>query len=154
VRGFDLTARYPFRVGGQSFAVDAAGSWLLDYETRPTPAAEARQVVGLSGYPGRLRARTGLTWIGEAISASLHWSHVSEVRDRQGETVEPWNTVETQVAWTPSSGGWQGLRLALSIQNLFDEDPPFHNAPTGYGFDAGQANPMGRVFALQLIKRW
>lgn len=154
VRGFDLTARYPFRAGGQSFAVDAAGSWLLAYETRPTPAAEARQVVGLSGYPGRLRARTGLTWIGEAISASLHWSHVSEVRDRQGETVEPWNTVETQVAWTPSSGAWQGLRLALSIQNLFDEDPPFHNAPTGYGFDAGQANPMGRVFALQLIKRW
>ena len=46
------------------------------------------------------------------------------------------------------------LRLALTIHNLFDQAPPFYDAPSGFGFDPGQASLMGRTVALQLIKRW
>ena len=110
--------------------------------------------MGLVGYPGRLRARSGVSWTRGPLGASFHWSHVSSVRDRRGQTVDDWNTFDAQVSWSPSSGFAQGMRLALSVQNLFDEDPPFYDSAVGYGFDAGQANPMGRVVALQLIKRW
>nr|WP_314432306.1 TonB-dependent receptor [uncultured Brevundimonas sp.] len=154
VRGVDVTARYPFRLVGQDLSVETAASWILDYDSRPTPTAEVRQVVGLVGYPGRLRVRSGANWTRGSLGASLHWSHVSSVRDRLGQTVEDWNTFDAQVSWSPSSGPEQGTRLALSVQNLFDEDPPFYDSAAGYGFDAGQANPMGRVVALQLIKRW
>ena len=44
--------------------------------------------------------------------------------------------------------------MSLSVQNLLDEDPPFYDATAGYGFDAAQSNILGRVLALQLIKRW
>lgn len=154
VRGLDLTVRYPFQLAGQDVSVESAASWIIDYESRPTPTAEARQVVGLVGYPGRLRARSGVSWTRGPLGASFHWSHVSSVRDRRGQTVDDWNTFDAQVSWSPSSGFAQGMRLALSVQNLFDEDPPFYDSAVGYGFDAGQANPMGRVVALQLIKRW
>ena len=58
------------------------------------------------------------------------------------------------MSWTPGTGSGQGLRLALTIQNLLDADPPFFDSANGYGFDPGQGNPYGRVVALQLIKRW
>lgn len=154
VRGIDLSARYPFSLAGQALSVDTAASWILDYETRPTPAAEVRQVVGLVGYPGRVRGRSGLSWTRGGAGASLHWNHVSSARDRRGQAVDAWNTFDAQISWTPSSGLGQGARLALSVVNIFDKDPPFYDSNVGYGFDAGQANPMGRVVALQLIKRW
>ena len=46
------------------------------------------------------------------------------------------------------------MNLSAGVQNLFDADPPFYNGATGYGFDAGQANQLGRVVSLQLIRRW
>ena len=41
-----------------------------------------------------------------------------------------------------------------NVRNLFDEDPPFYNGATGDGYDAGQADPLGRVISLQLTQRW
>ncbi|MNI62701.1 hypothetical protein D3C73_1180320 [compost metagenome] len=62
--------------------------------------------------------------------------------------------MDGQVSWRPSWPRFDGLRLALTVQNLFDEDPPFYDSPTGYGFDPGQGGLLGRVVALQLIQRW
>ena len=52
---------------------------------------------------------------------------------------------ERRTRWSPAAG---------TVRNVFDADPPFYDAITGIGFDAGQADPLGRTFALQLTKRW
>lgn len=54
--------------------------------------------------------------------------------------------------WAPAA--LPGLRLTLGVENLFDENPPFYDGPTGYGFDPGEASLMGRVFSIQLTRRW
>lgn len=152
VRGLDLSARRALSLDAGQLLLETSGSWMLDYETRPTPVAPVRQVAGLIGYPVRLRARTGARWVGEAVDLGVHWNHVSDYRDRNGRRIDAWNTADLQLGWSPRAGS--GTRLTLTVQNLFDADPPFHDAATGFGFDPGQASLLGRVAALQLIRRW
>ncbi len=41
----------------------------------------------------------------------------------------------------------------MTVQNLFDEDPPFAIG-TQYNYDPGSGNPLGRVYAVALKKRF
>ncbi len=158
VKGLDVSGRYSRPVGTGVVSLDASASWILDYETRPTPTAPVRQVAGLIGYPAEFRARSGVTWAWADIDLSLHWTHVAAYQDVVGAPIDAWNTLDARFGWDlggdGSDGPGSGLRLALGVENLLDEDPPFYDAPTGYGFDAGQASLLGRAVSLQLIKRW
>jgi iron complex outermembrane receptor protein len=50
------------------------------------------------------------------------------------------------------------LQVGIEIRNALDEDPPYVNiAPSANGsggYDATVANPVGRLFALSLRKKW
>ena len=154
VNGFDLSARFPFSMGEHRITLDGSASYVLGYESQTTPTAMVREVVDLIGYPVRLRSRIGAGWSRGDWSADLHWNHVGDYRDRLGARIDAWNTADLRAGWAPGTGVLYGLRLALTVQNLFDRDPPFYNAPSGFGFDPGQSSLMGRTVALQLIKRW
>ncbi|CAN5310266.1 TonB-dependent receptor [soil metagenome] len=154
VSGLDLSGRYPVLQGDHDLSLDASASWLFDYDIQTTPASPMRDVLDLVGYPTRLRARAGASWAHGPWTASAHWSLVSDYRGIAGQTIDAWNTVDVGAAWAGASGFVEGVQVLLSVQNLLDEDPPFYDSPAGYGFDAAQANVLGRTVALQLIKRW
>ena len=155
VRGLDASGRYGFPLWSGQLVLDAAASWIRDYETRPTPTAPVRKVAGLISYPVEFRARSGVTWTRGDVDVALHWTRVAAYRDHLGARIDALNTLDARLGWSPGGEGpWSGLRLALAVENLLDEDPPFYDAPTGYGFDAGQASLLGRAVSLQLIKRW
>ena len=60
-----------------------------------------------------------------------------------------------RMRWTPTgSGALEGVEVALSVQNLFNEDPPFYDSPLGVGYDPANASPLGRTVALQISRRW
>jgi iron complex outermembrane receptor protein len=50
------------------------------------------------------------------------------------------------------------LDLGIEIRNAFNEAPPYVNlAPSGNGsggYDATSSNPIGRLFAISLRKKW
>jgi outer membrane receptor protein involved in Fe transport len=46
----------------------------------------------------------------------------------------------------------EGVEADLSVNNIFDRDPPFVDRLAGY--DVANARPFGRVIALYLTKRW
>jgi iron complex outermembrane receptor protein len=154
VRGLDVTAAYPVSLGVQTVTFDAGASYILDYDMQTTLAAPRRSVVGIVGYPVRLRSRAGATWSRGNVSAGLHWNHVAAYEDGVGVEVEAWNTADLLVSWSPDSGALSDTRLVLTALNLFDADPPFYNGAAGFGFDPAQANPLGRAVAFQIIRRW
>lgn len=154
VSGLDLAARQGWRSPLGLLTFDASASWILSYETRSTPTAPVRQVAGLLGYPVKLRGRAGVTWSRDAMQLGVHWSRVDAYRDRGGTQIDAWNTIDAQLSWSLGSDASRSLALQLGVQNLFDEDPPFYDAPLGFGFDGGQASPVGRAVSLQLIRRW
>lgn len=154
VRGLDLDVRYPLSVLSNTVTLDGSASYLLDYTVQTTPTGQVRELLDRVGYPTRFRARAGASWVRGDLSADLHWIHVSDYADALGRKIDAWDTADLQLGWSPSGARFDGLSLALSVQNLFDADPPFVDNRSGYGFDPGQANLLGRVVALQLIKRW
>lgn len=154
VRGLDAQIAYPLVFGAQTLDLEASASYLLDYDTRLTPTAASTSVLDRVGYPVRLRARMGGVWTVGDLSAGLHWSHVGDYGDAAGRRIAAWNTADLQFVWSPSVVALEGVRLIAGVQNLFDEDPPFYDSPSGLGFDPGQADLLGRVFSLQLVKRW
>lgn len=154
VKGVDLSGRYPVTVGAVLVTFDASASYILSYESQTTPTAVVRDVVDLIGFPVRIRSRAGAAWAWGDFGGDLHWNHVGDYKDRLGVGIDASDTADLQLAWTPESGAFEGLRVALTVQNLFDKDPPFYDAPSGFGFDPGQASLLGRTVALQLTQRW
>jgi len=154
VRGFDLSGQVSVEPSFGRLTFDGAASYVLEYETQSTPTAPVREVSGMIGFPVRLRSRLGMTWTRGDLAIGGHWNYVSAYEDRAGVEIDAWNTADMQVSWSPSAAALSGLRVALTVQNFFDADPPFYNAPSGFGFDPGQASLLGRVIAIQLTKRW
>jgi iron complex outermembrane receptor protein len=152
VRGVDFTAATPLRFGEHAVDLDASASWIADYRVQTTTTSPEQSRVGQVGFPVRLRARLGGTWSWRTVSAGLHWNHVASYADARGRGIDAWDTADARVEWALPVR--RGVRLALSVQNLFDADPPFYDSAIGLGFDAGQANPFGRIVALRLIQRW
>ena len=65
-------------------------------------------------------------------------------------------TVDLRAAWTLPEDGWtNGTVLALQVNDVFDEEPPFFPASSGSPmFDGigGAYNPIGRYIALNVRK--
>ncbi|MFJ6024273.1 TonB-dependent receptor domain-containing protein [Brevundimonas sp. NPDC092305] len=154
VKGIDLSGRVPLSFAGGRLTLDGSASYLLDYDTQSTPTAPVRSVVGLIGFPSRLRARAGAVWARGDFDVGAHWTHVHAYEDRLGAAIDASNLVDARINWSPTLHGRGGMRLTLAVENLFDEDPPFYNGPLGFGFDGGQASPMGRTVSFQISKRW
>ena len=76
------------------------------------------------------------------------------------ESVSSWTTVDLSVSQRIGGAGGEdrrGLQLGLSIQNLFDRDPPYVNNrsnTSALGYDPEKSNPLGRMISIQAVIRW
>ncbi|MDG2520529.1 TonB-dependent receptor [Caulobacter segnis] len=154
-RGVDVRARYDFSQGEHRFTAEADGVYLTRYRRGVTADAPAVDLLDTGGFPLDLRARGSLTWGYRSWTARATINYVDGYRDRlTGRSVDSWTTADLYLGWRPEAGFAQGLDISVSAQNLFDVDPPFYQAPAGYGYDAANADPVGRLLAVQVTKRW
>jgi outer membrane receptor protein involved in Fe transport len=155
VRGADLTATYGFERGPDRFTVEGSATWFADYDRRLTPAAATERLVDTVGFPVDFRGRVSGDWTRGPATTRLSLDYVDDYRTPAGGVVDAWTRLDAQLTWRfDADAGEAGTDLTLSVRNLLDAEPPFYDAPSGFGFDAAQADPLGRVVALQLIRRW
>lgn len=155
VRGLDVSASQSLTFGSHSVDLAASASYLFEYSRLLTPVASREALLGVVGFPVDLRLQASALWSWADWSARLGVNHVADYRDVAGRAIQAWSTVDGQVRWSPDARwGLNGLDVSVTVQNLFDEDPPFYDSPQGFGFDPGQAGPLGRTVVLQLTKRW
>lgn len=158
VQGVDLQLGHRFELVGGRASVLLNGTFLLDYERRTTPLAPAVERVDTVGNPPDLRLRATASWDRGPIGATLSVNHVGAYLDDlsiEPRRVSSWTTFDLQLRVRLDAVRWfGGTQLALSIQNLFDDDPPFVNRVGGQAYDAANADPIGRFVALQLIRSW
>ena len=76
-------------------------------------------------------------------------------------SVDSFTTVDLSLSYTADerAPAWsQGIQVQLTVENLFDQDPPFVENLSGanalYGFDPVNASPVGRLVALRVSKAW
>jgi iron complex outermembrane receptor protein len=155
VQGVDFTARYGLPLAGGTLDLSGNLSYLLDYRRKVTPNSTWLSLLNQARQPVDLRAKLGATWTRKAWSLTGGLNHVDDYKTPQGGPIDSWTTLDAQLSWRPQGTGWsKGLSAALSVQNLFDTDPPFYDDPQGVGYDTANADPLGRFVSLQLTKRW
>jgi outer membrane receptor protein involved in Fe transport len=156
VRGLDLTGTYGLTVKSDPVVIGGNLSWLMSYARRITAAAQSVELAGMATYPADLRARFYTSWTHGAFTTTASASHVGDLREVNATRIDSQTTFDLQVQWTSPAkvGVYRNLGLALTVQNLFDKDPPFYDSRVGVGYDPANYDPTGRVIALQLTKAW
>lgn len=160
IRGLDFDLGYSRPVGGGSISLSLGGTRLFAIDNQITESAPRDHVIGTLGNPVklRLRARAGLT-LG-AFDGGLAVNHVGSYRNltvTPMERVRSWTTFDLQLGARIGDPDGRSLRIGLSINNLFDKDPPyvqFRGPSYAMGYDPEQASAIGRNMALQAVITW
>jgi outer membrane receptor protein involved in Fe transport len=81
--------------------------------------------------------------------------------DETASRIASWTTLDGQLRYDFDGARHhllRGAKVVLSVQNAFDEDPPFvlsQGSPIAHpGYDSVNATPLGRFVALELAKAW
>lgn len=160
IRGLDFDLGYTRPVGEGSISLNLGGTRLFAIDNQITASAPSDRVVGTLGNPVklRLRGRAGFT-IG-ALDAGFAVNHVGGYRNltvTPTERVKSWTTFDLQLGAQIGDPDGRMFRLGLSINNLFDKDPPyaqFRGPSYALAYDPEQASAIGRTIALQAVIAW
>ncbi|MDZ4692780.1 TonB-dependent receptor plug domain-containing protein [Terricaulis sp.] len=151
--GLDFDINYRWDTDFGAVFADLAGNYILNYDTQFSPGTPVSNALDLGVSQWTARATLGVD-LGSISLASF-------VNYRDGITnnfttptgvsryeADPYMTVDLRVAWTLPENSWtEGTVLALQINDVFDEEPPFFPGTDGI---AGAYNPIGRFIALNL----
>ena len=158
--GVDLTANYRRPTYKGSLEIFANASY-LDLRQQFVPLAPEIEISGQAFEPSKIRARTGASWtIGPLGATGILNFTGSEVNPYQPDMphVASWTTFDLQLNFRPQLSGYlAGFQAALSVQNVFDRDPPFvlfDQFVPGLHYDPTNASVLGRFITLRLSKEF
>ncbi len=149
------------------------GTYLIQYdedpyliEGVPAPARGTQERAGtyrasiFTGY-NRVRANAYVNWASGIHNLRWQTRFISSVNQTESNSIglaiatktttkipEYWQhdlTYRAELPWDTT--------LTATVQNIFDEEPPFAIG-TQYNYDPSSANPLGRVFAVAVKKRF
>jgi outer membrane receptor protein involved in Fe transport len=159
VTGVDLKVSYAFDTVAGEFQAGLNGSYLFDFERALLTTDPLIDEVDMLGRPVDFRVRGSLTWARDTWLVSAFVNYTDGYTDNVSEPeryVNSWTTADLTVAYDAgdTNGILDDTRLSVTVQNLFDEDPPFLNAFGGLAYDVTNANGVGRFLAIQVTKEW
>ncbi len=160
--GFDLDVGYGSDTSAGRFDTGLAATYVLGLKTQVAEGSPTTDVLGTVGYPVQLRMRARSAWSSGPWSVSgfvNYTDHYSNQTLVPTQRVKSWTTIDLQISRRApqATGALAGLRISLSISNLFDADPPFaeiRSSSSAIGYDGEKASPVGRLIALDLVKSW
>ncbi len=155
-RGIDLSAVFELETAFGHLQFFASGTDLLEYTTRAHGSPQ--DVLDTLFHPVDWRARAGVNWENHGWDGSITANYTDSYTDaisvpsRKVASQTTWDLRLTRDWRTPDHPS--GFQASLTVQNLFDADPPFVNNAQGYAFDAQTASPIGRFVGLELRRTW
>jgi outer membrane receptor protein involved in Fe transport len=164
--GFDLCVSQNFPAGWGETRLGADITHILSYKQQGSPNSAVLSAIDIPGQPTDWRGRAYAGVSRGAFDGAMNVNYIDEYLNpwvTGSPSVGSWTTVDLNLAYDfakRGSAGRIGPRLSLSVQNLFDEDPPFLDSGSAQailspiGFDPANANPLGRVIALGLAQKW
>lgn len=155
IRGVDLSADLRFDTSFGEIGLFASATHFLEHSRKNTRTAPTISPLDTVFNPLEWRARGGASLRTNDWAASLTANYQNEYRDTYAIPNRP---IDSLVTWdfraSRELGPERGTRISLSIQNVFDETPPFTNNPIGFGYDPANASPLGRFAVLELRQSW
>jgi len=165
MKGFDLASSYRVRTEGfGSFQFSLGGTYLTDYKSAITSNAAPVDRLNTIFYPLKLKLRGAVNWNmgpwrGSTVVTRVHGYQNNLVTPVEG--VGPYTPVDLTLNRDLTDvGGWlaDGLDVGIEIRNALNDSPPYVNLQPGVngsgGYDATASNPVGRLFAISLRKKF
>ena len=164
-RGIDFLLSYLLETDAGDFGFGFNASYIFEFEQAITVTSPVVDLVDTVFNPTDFRFRANASWSKDGFAAAAFFNHTGGYTDNVAvpETdVDSWTTVDLSLSFNTEDrfGTWllDNVRLSLSVQNVFDEDPPFVlGAPppaASVGYDPANATPLGRFIAVQVSKAW
>jgi iron complex outermembrane recepter protein len=161
IQGVDLGLQYQTAESGLGqFQIRTDFTYLDTFEQSPAPGAPPVRRVGTytdaTGTLARLRGTGRLSWLRGPLTLSTAVRYVGGVRNDgsllvDGEHLEADSYVQND--WLVSYDiEAVDLKFTVSIENLFDEMPPFLEGNFANGFDQGSFNSRGRFYIARFEK--
>jgi iron complex outermembrane recepter protein len=160
--GFDFNVSDSFDTPAGHLDLNLTVTRILSYQQQAAAASPVITVVDSISFPTDLRGRFSATLSRGPFTGTLGLNYTDDYRNQRTATdVDEWITADLSLSYRFEGGGaLGGVRLNLSVQNLFDEDPPLLHLPASdailnrIGFDPSNANPLGRLVVLSVTKSW
>jgi iron complex outermembrane receptor protein len=175
--GFDLSASYQWRTGMGAWRVAGNAEYINDWKVGVVTGAPLVQEVNRFGYPLTFKGRAELSWnndfaIGNiGISGFLNYANAYKMDAAllpagiplSYANINSYTTVDLTLNYStntiPQQWLAQNVTVTLSVQNLFDTNPPLvlnqgGAAGAGILFDPANASPLGRVIQIQIGKKF
>lgn len=163
-KGIDFDIGYAPEFAGGVLDLGVSGTHIFSIVKQLSPGSVRSDFVGLYASPVKWRLRGRLGWARNGFSANAFVNYTDGYTNQVVvpiERVASYTTVDLTVTQRIGSDGDQtsgrGLQLGLSIQNLFDRDPPYVNnksQTSALGYDPEKASPLGRMISVQAVIRW
>ena len=161
--GLDVSLSYSRQIDAGEIGFDFNGNYIFTLEDSISTGAPFVEHVNTIFNPAEFRLRAGGRWSNNGLTASVFVNHTGGYEDNQSmpaTDIDSWTTVDLTLGYDTQdrfgSPILDDLQLTLSIQNLFDEDPPAILATAPFfnllGYDPANANPLNRFVAVQLRK--
>ncbi len=159
VTGIQLQMAYSTDTSIGVLGFNLNGDYLFDYKRRIIQTDPLVEEVDTMGRPVDFRARLGANWSrgNWAVSGFINYTDgYTDIFSDPERGVDSWTTVDMTFAYDidRDAGFFSNTRLALTVQNLLDEDPPFVDTVGSRGYDATVASPLGQFIILQMTKDW
>jgi len=162
IQGVDVSLKQSIPLILGRLDAQANASW-LNIVQQTLPGSAPLTLSGTLFNPPTLRARIGATWSLSRFTATGAINYISGETDNgviPYVAVSPWTTADLNLSYKFERLGARrpGLEAALSISNLFDQDPPIARGASallpGVNFDSTNTSPIGRFVALTLRERF
>ena len=160
---FELDYRFPTASAG-TFDLGVSGTYFFSFKESLIPGAPALEEVNHIDFPLRFKLRGQVLWQKGPFTAAAFVNYANGYLNDLSTPVQHvggYATVDLHLQYALDGIGWslaRGVQIGLDVTNLFDTDPPFvniiPNGNGGGGFDPSVANPIGRIVAVTLRKRF
>jgi iron complex outermembrane recepter protein len=162
-RGLDLSldTKLDTAVGEVSAGFNSTKT--LTHFEEITPQVPSVTIFNYVGQPAGFRARANMGITHGPYSGFVFVNYTSGYANQFAtpeSRIASWTTVDLTLRWDSTSlvgaGPLSHVAVTASAQNLLDRDPPRfgENIYSGYLFDPANANPLGRVLGLNVVKKW
>jgi iron complex outermembrane recepter protein len=165
--GIDLSVSYAFDALSSFWNVGFAASKILSSQEQIFTGAPVNNALDRINFPVDPRVRANFNWNRGAWGVALYGNYVGSYTNDTPITiagvVQPntripsWTTADLNLSYsTPTDSGsplLEGVRIGLTVQNLFDRDPPIVLTGTTAN-DARNHNPLGRELQFTVTKRF
>jgi iron complex outermembrane receptor protein len=166
-KGLDFDARYRLSTSAAgTFNFALTGTYFMDYFTAATATAPLLDELNRISFPLKARARLAANWSnGGGWGAGAYLNYTNGYINDAANPVQQISAYQTldlrldynfreQLSWS----ALHNLRVGLDVSNAFDSNPPFANVAPGNngggGFDPNASNPVGRLVAFSIGKRF